>query len=90
MDLEKLEVIKGWPIPINLHELQSFIGMCAYYRRFVEKFSYIARPLHDLTKKNIKFMWSKKENNAYEKLKEGKLISERVLVLPNLSKPFEV
>ena len=85
MDPEKLEVIKRWPIPTNLHELQSFIGMCAYYRRFIEKFSYIARPLHDLTKKNVKFVSSKEENNAFEKLK-GKLISKPVLILLDLSK----
>ena len=52
MDLEKLEVRRGWPISINLHELRSFIGMCAYYRHFIEKFSYIEGPLHELTKKN--------------------------------------
>ena len=38
---KKLEVIKGWPIPTNFHELQRFIGMCAYYRCFLENFSYI-------------------------------------------------
>ena len=63
--------------------------MCAYYRRFIEKFSDISGPLHDLTKKNVKFEWSKKKSDAFEKLK-GKLIFEPVLVLPNLSKPFEV
>ena len=63
--------------------------MCAYYIRFLQKFSYIAGPLHDLTKKNVKFVWSKRENNAFEKLKDT-LISEPVLVLPDLSKPFEV
>ena len=51
MDPEKLKVIKEWPQPKNLHELRSFIGMCAYYRRFIEKFSVIVGPLHDLTKK---------------------------------------
>ena len=55
MDPTKIEVIKGWPIPMNLHELRSFIGMCAYYRRFIEKLSLIADPLHDLTKKNVKY-----------------------------------
>ena len=39
MDLEKLQVIAEWPQPKNLHELRSFIGMCAYYRKFIEKFS---------------------------------------------------
>ena len=65
MDPKKLEVIKGWPILANLHELRSFIGMFTYYRRFIEKFSYIAGPLHDLTKKNVKFVWYKKENDAF-------------------------
>jgi len=89
MDPAKLEVIKGWPIPRNLHELRSFIGMCAYYRRFIEKFSFIAGPLHNLTKKNVKFVWTHKENESFEKLK-AKLTSQPVLILPDLSKPFEV
>ncbi|RXY01996.1 hypothetical protein DD576_30230 [Klebsiella pneumoniae] len=63
--------------------------MCAYYRRFIAKFSQVAGPLHDLTKKNVKFVWTAKEQNAFEKLKE-KLTSQPVLVLPDLSKPFEV
>ena len=63
--------------------------MCAYYRRFIEKFSLIASPLHDLTKKNIKYVWSSKENKAFETLKQ-KLTSQPVLILPDLSKPFEV
>ena len=42
-----------------------------------------------MTKKNVKFVWSKRKNDAFEKLKDT-LISEPVLVLPDLSKPFEV
>ena len=48
MDPEKLKVIDEWPQPKNLHEVRSFLGMCSYYRRFIEKFSIIAGPLHDL------------------------------------------
>ena len=89
MDTEKLKIIEEWPQPRNLHEVRSFIGMCSYYRRFIEKFSIIAGPLHDLTKKKVKFQWMAKENNAFLKLKE-KLMSEPVLVLPDLTKPFEI
>ncbi|MCO5586422.1 hypothetical protein L7F22_040362 [Adiantum nelumboides] len=89
MDPAKLEVIKDWPNPRNLHEVRSFIGMCAYYRRFIEKFSLIAGPLHDLTKKNVKYVWTKKRQQAFDTLKQ-KLISQPVLALPDLSKPFEV
>ncbi|RYA68208.1 hypothetical protein DD598_25355 [Enterobacter cloacae complex sp. 2DZ2F16B1] len=89
MDPSKLEVIKGWPKPRNLHELRSFIGMCAYYRRFIAKFSQIAGPLHDLTKKNVKYSWTTKEKNAFDKLKEN-VTSQPFLMLGDLSKPFEL
>ena len=89
MDLEKLEVIKTWPILKNIHELCSFIRMCAYYCCFIAHFSSIARPLHDLTKKNVRFIWLDKQEEAFKMLKE-KLILQLVLVLPDLAKPFEV
>ncbi|MCO5611444.1 hypothetical protein L7F22_065697 [Adiantum nelumboides] len=89
MDPAKLEVIKYWPNPRNLHEVRSFIGMCTYYRRFIEKFSLIAGPLHDLTKNNVKYVWTEKRQQAFDTLKQ-KLISQPVLALPELSKPFEV
>ena len=54
MDPEKLEVIKAWPVLKNIHELCSFIGMCAYYRCFIAHFSSIAGPLHDLIQKKCK------------------------------------
>ncbi|MCO5594117.1 hypothetical protein L7F22_048138 [Adiantum nelumboides] len=63
--------------------------MCAYYRRFIEKFSLIAGPLHELTKKNVKYVWTEKRQQAFDTLKQ-KLISQPVLALPDLSKPFEV
>ena len=89
MDPEKFKVIGEWPQPKNLHKLRSFIGMCAYYRRFIEKFSVIAGPLHDLTKKKVKFQWKDKEEQAFTSLKT-KLLSEPLLKLPDLQKPFEV
>ncbi|MCO5588727.1 hypothetical protein L7F22_042686 [Adiantum nelumboides] len=89
MDPAKLEVIKDWHDPRNLHELRSSIGICAYYRRFIEKFSLIAGPLHDLTKKNVKYVWTEKKQQAFDTLKQ-KLTSQPVLALPDLSKPFEV
>ena len=55
MDPKKLKIIEEWPQLQNLHELRSFIGMCSYYRRFIKKFSIIAGPLQDLTKKQVKF-----------------------------------
>ena len=68
---DKLRVINEWPTPTNLHELRSFIGMCSYYRRFIEKFSVLAGPLHNLTKKKVQFKWTAKENQAFKDLKEN-------------------
>ncbi|MCO5562635.1 hypothetical protein L7F22_016263 [Adiantum nelumboides] len=63
--------------------------MCAYYRCFIEKNSLIAGPLHDLTRKNVKYVWTEGKQEAFDKLKQ-KLTSQPVLVFPDLSKPFEV
>lgn len=62
--------------------------MCSYYGRFIEKFSIIAGPLHDLTKKKVKFWWRAKENAAFKELK-AKLMLQPLLVLPDLNKMFK-
>ena len=53
MDPKMFKIRQEWPQPTNLHDLCSFIVMCSYYRRFIEIFSRIAGPLHDLTKKKV-------------------------------------
>ena len=63
--------------------------MCSYYRRFIEKFSIIVGPLHDLTTKRVKFQWTAKENEAFNELKK-RLMSRPLLILPDLKKTFEV
>ena len=55
----------------------------------VHNFSSIAGPLHDLTKKKVSFVWSPKERKAFTKLK-AKMMTQPLLVLPDLKKPFEV
>ena len=89
MDPKKNKIIQEWPQPKNLHELKSFIGMCSYYRRFIEKFSIIARPLHDLTKKYAKFQWTSKENSAFNELNQRPMTGP-LLVLLDLSKTFAI
>ena len=87
MDPDKLRVINEWPTPTNLHELRSFIGMCSYYRRFIQKNLILARPLHDLIKKRVQFKCTAKENQVFKDLKE-KLMSQPLLVLPDLKMPL--
>ena len=56
-DPDKLKAISDWPVPENLTELRAFVGLASYYRRHVEGFSDIAKPLSELTKKNRPFSW---------------------------------
>ena len=80
-DPEKIEMVKDWPAPKNLTELRSFVELCSYYRKFVEGFASIARPLHELTGKDKKFVWSKECQTAFEHLKE-KLCTSPILAMP--------
>ena len=43
-DPVKVEAVENWPVPMNLTEVRSFVGLCAYYRRFVKGFADIAAP----------------------------------------------
>jgi Reverse transcriptase (RNA-dependent DNA polymerase) len=58
MDPAKLEGILDWPAPKTVKEVQSFIGFRNFYHRFIKGFSHLAHPLHDLLKKDKKFVWS--------------------------------
>ncbi|EFA13080.1 Retrovirus-related Pol polyprotein from transposon 17.6-like Protein [Tribolium castaneum] len=55
-DQEKLLAVKNFPQPTNVKDVQSFLGLCNYYRKFIEKFAQIARPLHESTKKGQDFV----------------------------------
>jgi hypothetical protein len=64
-DPKKVEVIKNWPQPCNIKELQSFLGLCNYYRRFIQDYSKITTPLTDLTHKDTPFIWTSQTTMAF-------------------------
>jgi hypothetical protein len=80
---EKLKEIIEWPIPINLIELKSFLGLCTYYRKFVKGFSQLTTPLTDLTKKGA-FNWKDEAQMKFEKMKQV-MSSCHVLALPDIT-----
>jgi hypothetical protein len=83
---EKIQAIRDWPSPRNITELRGFLGLCAYYRRFVRGFSQLAAPLIDLTKKGA-FRWTEQAQGVFERLKEV-MSTCPVLALPDFSQPF--
>ncbi|KAI4880801.1 hypothetical protein NFI96_008107 [Prochilodus magdalenae] len=68
-DPEKVQKVQQWPEPTCVSEVRQFVGLAAYYRRFVQDFAAIARPLHELTKKNVRFRWTPECQDAFETLK---------------------
>ena len=86
---DKVQTILEWKSPTSVKEVRSFLGMAGYYRRFIENFSKIAKPMTDLLKKDKKFEWSEKAEESFQALKT-KLTTAPVLVLPDTSKDFVI
>jgi hypothetical protein len=62
---DKVQSILDWVTPSSVKDVQSFLRLARYYRCFIEKFSNIAKPMTELLKKNKKFEWSKKAEEAF-------------------------
>lgn len=80
-DEDKVKDIVRWPKPTNLTETRAFIGVCAYYRKFIKDFAGIAKPLYELTKKGVRFVWGPAQNQAFEELKQ-RLVTAPILASP--------
>lgn len=89
VDDEKIESILRFPTPTTRKEVQRFLGVCNWYRRFIANFSSIVTPLTELTKVKLKFKWSTEAEDAFLKLKSA-LVSAPVLVMPDYTKPFAI
>ena len=89
MDPAKIAGVAEWPVPTTVKQVRSFLGFVNYYRPFVLKFSHVARPLNELTRKGVQFQWGQKEQFAFETLR-AKLVSEPILRQPQLDQQFEI
>jgi len=78
---DKVETVKTWPRHKTIHDVRSFLGLCGYYRRFIERFSDIAAPLYGLTQKGVRFHWTMEHEQAFGTLKE-KLTEAPILGTP--------
>ena len=78
MSADKVQSITSWPTPCTIKQVQSFLGLANYYRRFIHNFSAKARPLTQLTRKNMPFIWNPPAQSAFDSLKAS-FISHPVL-----------
>ncbi|CAM5149514.1 unnamed protein product [Natator depressus] len=87
----KVDAIQKWPVPKSKKQVQSFLGLAGYYRRFVPQYSQIAAPLTDLSRKKQPnaVQWTKECQKAFNQLK-ATLMFDPVLRAPDFDKPFLV
>jgi transposase InsO family protein len=71
IDPAKITSIKEWPTPKNLKEVQSFLGLANYNRKFISGYSQTALPLVELTKQDTPFIWKERQQKAFDALKQA-------------------
>jgi hypothetical protein len=89
MDPGKVKDVLDWEVPHTVKEVCSFLGLAGYYRRFIENFSKIVKPLTSLLVKRVDFSWTDERQMAFDGLKK-RLTTVPVLTLPDQSKRFTV
>jgi hypothetical protein len=89
VDPSKVKDVLNCMPPTTASEIQSFLGLAGYYCRFIKDFSKIAKPMTKLLEKNKAFEWTKECQASFEELRK-RLTSEPVLVLPDLTKKFDI
>ena len=88
-DAVKTDAIRNWPQPKNLKEIQSFLGLCNYYRRFIKDYAQITTPLTELTRKDQDYQWSEQAEAAFQTIKQ-RLTEAPTLKIPDENAEFSV
>lgn len=83
-DETKTSVVREWPTPQSKSELQSFLGLAGYYRRFVKDYATLTQPLQCLLHKNCPWQWTETCSTVFENLKKC-LTSAPILSFPRFS-----
>ena len=86
-DPEKVKCVGDFPTPRNKKEVQSFLGLVNYYRKFIPGTAQVALPINKLLRKDCAFNWTIDCQHAFEKLKRA-IITPPVLAYPDFRKPF--
>ncbi|KZS20882.1 Uncharacterized protein APZ42_012315 [Daphnia magna] len=95
-DPDKLAAVREFPpcnegktVALKMKKVQSYLGLCSYYRPHIKDFSIIARPLILLTKKNAGFDWGSDQESSFNTLKQA-LLAAPVLAHPNYDLSMEI
>ena len=89
VDQAKIDIIEKMPPPISVKEIRSFLGYAGFYRRFIQDFSKIAKPLTNLPMKDVAFLFSPDCLSDFNRLKTT-LVSAPIIQSPDWDLPFEI
>jgi hypothetical protein len=89
MDPNKVRDVLDWKPPRTMHQVRNFLRLAGYYRRFISKFSRIAKPITDLLKKDEKYVWNAEHDEAFKTLKKL-LTTTPVLAQLDITKSFNI
>ena len=86
---KKVKGVLKWPMPKCVKDVQKFLKLANYYYWFIEGFAIVARPLHDLVKKDKKWDWMERQEKVFKELKE-QFTKELVLAALNIDKKMRI
>jgi hypothetical protein len=89
VDLSKVQDVLSWKAPTSVNDIQSFLGLDGYYRRFIGGFLKISKPMTELLEKDKQFEWMPACETSFQELKK-RLMTTPVLVMPDMEKPFSI
>jgi hypothetical protein len=89
VDPSKVQDVLSWKAPTSVGDIQSFLGLAGYYRRFIEGFSKVSNPMTELLKKDRKFEWTPACEASFHVLKK-RLTTAPILVMLDMEKPFSI
>jgi len=89
IEKEKVKGVLEWLTPKCVKDIQKFLELANYYRRFIEGFAMVAKPLHDTVKKDKKWEWTEKQEEVFKELKK-RFMEEPVLATPDIDKKMRM
>ncbi len=89
MEQDKVKSVLEWPTPTNIEQIQKFLGLSGYYRKFIKNFSTICAPISELLNKKIQFKWTERQQLAFETLKHA-MTTAPILALPDPALPYVI
>jgi hypothetical protein len=89
VDPSKVQDVLSWNALMSVGDIQSFLGLVGYYRRFITGFSKMSKPMTELLKKDKKFEWTSTCEASFQESKK-RLMTTLILVMPDMEKSFSI